>query len=564
MTILRVHDLYKEYDGTPVLAGTSFHLASGERVGLVGGNGCGKSTLLRLLVGLEQPDAGRITWVGRPPSLGFMPQAEPWESDRPLQEQLGPVAPELLARCGLTPTMLQQPAGSLSGGEKTRAALARALTRQPALLLLDEPTNHLDVEGLRWLETVLMAGRQTLLVVSHDRHFLDRVATRILELADGKVKEYPGNYTAYATQKRAERERVDKEYRAYAREKKKLEESIRRQLSWAMSTHTAKAEFGAPFNWKDYQRRQAKAHTQVAKAMANRLERIRVEKPQADSRVNLHFDATDQVGKNLLLAERLGFRYDGRTWLFRDASFYVRRGDRVAIVGPNGSGKSTLVRLILGELSPTEGALHLAPVQLGFLDQEMAHLNPSRTVLEEAMAGVAIAGQRPVFDQTNVRSLLGCLLFRREAVLKRVGDLSGGEKVRLAVAKLLVSAPALLVLDEPTNGLDLPSREAVEEALDGYPGTLILVSHDQYLLKRLATRVIQVGDGRLKPFPDGYESFVARTFCDSTERSKADQRLLLETRLAQLSAQLAAPPPGEAERLNEEFIRISRELRDLR
>ncbi len=559
MTMLRVNELIKEYDSHPVLTGVSFHLAPGERVGLVGANGCGKSTLMKILAGLERADEGRVNWLGGAPRLGYLAQEGHWEPDRPLQEQLGAASGELLSRCGITRSMLRQSAGSLSGGQKTRAALAQALAGQPDLLLLDEPTNHLDTEGLRWLESVLIGGNQTVLMISHDRWFLDRTVTRILELADGQVKEYPGNYTTYAAQKRAERERADAEYRDFIREKKQLEEAMRRQISWAVSTHNAKAPPGAPANWKDYQRGQAKAHMQVAKAMGKRLERMRVEKPRDAARVNLTFDGAGQTGKNLILAEDLGFSYDGRRWLFRRASFYVQRGDRVAVVGPNGSGKTTLVRLLLGELSPSEGSLYRSPVRLSYLAQEMENLSPSLTVLEEATGNSAM-------DQASARSLLGCLLFRGEAVRQRVGTLSGGEKVRLAIAKILLSAPDLLVLDEPTNGLDLPSREAVEEALDGYPGTLLLVSHDQYLLKRLATRVLHVANGRLEPFPDGYEAFLERDEKPPAPATAApaEQRLLLEMRLAQLSAQLAAPPPGEAERLNQEFIRISRELRALR
>ncbi|MFZ5815774.1 MAG: ribosomal protection-like ABC-F family protein [Bacillota bacterium] len=561
MTMLRVHDLAKEYGGEPVLAGLSFHLAPGERVGLVGANGSGKSTLMRILAGLEQPDGGRVSWLGRPPVTGYVSQADHWEPERPLGEQLGPVPADLLARCGLTKAMLRQPAGSLSGGQKTRAALARALAgggKPPDLLLLDEPTNHLDTEGLRWLEQVLKAGQRTVLLVSHDRHFLDQIADRILELDGGKLREYPGNYSAYAAQKRAERERAEAEYREYVREKRQLEEAIRRQIAWAQSTHHARAEFGAPANWKDHQRSQAKAHTQVARSMGRRLERKRVEKPREAARLNLRMEEAGHVARNLVLAENLGFSYDGRRWLVRQASFYLQRGDRVALVGPNGAGKTTLVRLLLGELHPSEGRLYRSPVRRAYLAQEMENLNLAHTVLQEATGNAAV-------DQTAARSLLACLLFRGEAVMKRVGSLSGGEKVRLAVARILLSAPDLLLLDEPTNGLDLPSREAVEEALDGYPGTLLLVSHDQYLLKRLSTRVLHLADGRLEPFPEGYAAFLERRAKPApAAASHEEQRLLLETRLAQLSALLAAPPPGEADALSQEFIRVSRELRALR
>ncbi|MDB4896755.1 MAG: transporter ATP-binding protein, partial [Firmicutes bacterium] len=528
MMVLQANEIAKEFQGKPILTGVSFHLAGGERVGLVGDNGCGKSTLMKILAGLMPADGGNARWVTAGVSRAYLAQDGHWEPDRPLGEQLGAVPDDLLARCGINRTLLRQPAGSLSGGQKSRAALARVLAGRPHTLLLDEPTNHLDTEGLTWLEELLATYRGTVLVVSHDRYFLDKVATRILQLDGGKVRDYPGNYTAYAAQKQAERERAEAEYRQYVHEKKQLEAAIRRQTEWANKAQTAGPPPAAPMNWKDYQQRQAKAHMQVAKSMVHRLEKIRKEKPRDASRIHVKLEESGKVGKNLVLAERLGFSYDGRRWLFRSADFYVQRSDRVAIVGPNGSGKTTLLRLLLGELAPTEGSLYRSPVRVAYLAQELELLNPAHTVLEEATGNSAL-------DQAAARTLLGCLLFQRDAVLKRVGTLSGGEKVRLALAKILLSLPELLVLDEPTNNLDLASRERVEEALDGYPGTLFLVSHDRYLLRRMANRIIAGAVGQLVNFGGGYDGFVSRSSTPAPlppDEDPALRRLLLETQLA--------------------------------
>ncbi|HWI60251.1 MAG TPA: ABC-F type ribosomal protection protein [Symbiobacteriaceae bacterium] len=546
MMALQVRDLMKEYEGIPVLDGVTFHLAGGERVGLVGANGCGKTTLMKILAGEETAGGGSIRGVTPGLSRAYLSQESAFDPDRPLAAQLTGVPDGLLARCGIDREMLDRKPGQLSGGQKTRAALARVLARMPDVLLLDEPTNHLDTEGLAWLESLLVGYRGAVLVVSHDRYFLDRVVTRVLEMENGKVKEYPGNYSAYARLKQAELERAKEEYRNYVKQKKQLEEAMRRQIAWAESAHSSGPPPSAPANWKDYQRGQAKAHMQVAKAMEKRLERIKVEKPRDAAKIHLRMDGAGSVARNLILADRLGFTYDGARWLFREASFYVQRGDRVAIVGPNGSGKSTLIRLILGELAPTEGTLYCSPLRVAYLAQEMEHLNPANTVLTEATGNSAM-------DQAYARSLLGCLLFSGEAVLKPVSVLSGGEKIRLTLAKILLSAPDLLVLDEPTNGLDLPSRERVEEALEGYPGTLLLVSHDRYLLQRLATRTLRVGDG----------SITVGTL-RSAPSTDDDRRLLLETRLSQLSAALVAPKPEEKEQLDREFIEVSRELSRLK
>ncbi|MGE5672639.1 MAG: ribosomal protection-like ABC-F family protein [Mycobacterium leprae] len=557
MMILQVHDVTKEFGATPVLKGVSLHLAAGERVGLVGANGCGKSTLMKIVAGQLKQDAGSVNWVMASPTVASLAQEGHWQPHLTLGEQLGGIPADLLSRCGVTPAMLAQPAGSLSGGEKTRAALARVLANRPQLLLLDEPTNHLDMEGLEWLEQMLCAYKGTVLVVSHDRHFLDRVVSRILEMSDGVVKEYPGNYSAYAQQKRAEQERAEFEYRQYLNTKRQLEEAMRRQIQWATAAHNAPVPAGAPPTYKEWMKGHAKAHMQVAKAIEKRIERAKVERPKTDVHMNMKLAGSEAGGRNQILAQNLGYSWDTSRWLFRHSDFYVQRGDRLAIVGPNGAGKSTLVRLITGALSPSEGSLYRSPLRIGYLEQELAHLDPALTILEEATGNSAL-------DQATARTLLGCLLFPGEAVLKQVGSLSGGERVRLALAKILLSAPDVLVLDEPTNGLDLPSRERMEEALESYPGTMLFISHDRYLLERLATRVLELKGGRLTAYPGTYVEYRQRSSGGLAADDTASRRLLLETRIAQLSAALANPPEGEGERLTAEFIRLSRELQALR
>jgi len=557
MMALQVYDLTKEYDGKPVLTGVTFHLAGGERVGLVGTNGCGKSTLMKILAGCETAEGGSIDWVTPGLSRAYLSQEGHWDPRRPLSAQLGAVSDDLLARCGITGEMLRRPAGTLSGGQKTRAALARALSSRPDVLLLDEPTNHLDTDGLQWLESMLANYRGAVLVVSHDRYFLDRVATRILDMSGGKVKSYPGNYSAYVAQKQAEWERAHAEYLQYRNEKKRLEESMRRQMEWARRASTMRVPRTEGKGIKGFTKDKALHTMKRVKSTEKRLDRMKVDKPRDATHINLDFIDGGHGGRNLILAERLGFTYDKAHWLFRGAGFYVQRGDRVAIVGPNGSGKTTLLRLLLGELEPTEGSVYCSPLRVAYLAQEMETLNPRNTVLQEATGNTAL-------DQPEARGLLGCLLFPGEDVFKSVSVLSGGEKVRLALAKILLSAPDLLVLDEPTNGLDLPSRERVEEALESYPGTLLLISHDRYLLRRIANRIIHVEKGQLTAFPDGYEAFVERRAKPAGDDDPVIRRLLLQTRLSQLSAMLAKPPEGEKERLEAEFIQVSRTLSALR
>ncbi len=557
---LQVYGVTKEYEATLILKNVTFHLADGERVGLVGLNGCGKSTLMRILAGEQPPTSGAIRWVHPSRSRAYLSQDGLWQEELPLGGQIGQVPEDLLSRCGITKEMLVRPAGTLSGGQKTRAGLARALAGQPHVLLLDEPTNHLDTEGLQWLESVLSSYRGTVLVVSHDRYFLDRVVTRVLEMTDGQVKSYPGNYSAYALQKQAEREKADADYRTYLKQKRQLEEAIRREREWAMRNHRSKVDKTDHKFQKGHNENKSFAHMRIAKSMEKKLEWIRVEKPREQTQINLALDGGRDVARNLILADRLGFRYDpGAPWLFRNAGFYIQRGDRVALVGPNGSGKTTLIRLLLGQLAPTEGTVRVSPLRVAYLDQEMEGLDPAQTVLQEASGG------NSALDQARVRTILACLLFTGEAIFKPVSVLSGGEKLRLTLAKILLADPDILVLDEPTNGLDLASRERVEEALDQYAGTLLLVSHDRYLLRRAANRILRIKEGRIDAFSGTYEEFLEWSQPKpQTQADLAEERLLLETRLAQLSAALARPKEGEAEALTQEFIAVSRALRALK
>jgi macrolide transport system ATP-binding/permease protein len=578
MTMLQVTNLTKDLGGHPILTGVTFHLAPNERLALVGANGAGKSTLLHCLAGRLQPDGGGIHWVHPGLQTAFLPQDPAFDPVRPLGEQIPTADPALLSHLHLT-DLLERPAGALSGGEKTRAALCQALAGRPALLLLDEPTNHLDMAGIDWLIAVLKGWQGALLVVSHDRYFLDQVTTRTLEMADGKVTSYPGNWSAYRDQKAAERAKAEADYRNYLVKKVQLEEAIRRQRQWAEKGHRSKPDRTEAKFQKGYNENQSLAHMRIAKSMAKKLAWMKVEKPREVARVNVIFGGEGETARHLVLAQEMGFGYPGApAALFTDASFWIERGERVAIVGPNGSGKTTLVKLLLGELEPTAGKLYRAPARVGYLHQELADLNPTRTVLAEAQS----ESRAPA---SEVRNLLACLLFRGEAITKRVGDLSGGERLRLALAKLILAEPDLLVLDEPTNGLDLLTRERVEEALLAYGGTLVLVSHDRYLLERLGEAVLAVQDQRVTMVREPFRAWAERSALAHrrsageaqgaglsgrasgpalTKRQRQEAILLLETRLAYLGARLAAPAQTEKEALDAEFLRLSRELRQLR
>ncbi|HHX40250.1 MAG TPA: ABC-F family ATP-binding cassette domain-containing protein [Armatimonadetes bacterium] len=551
MSLLSVGELSKSYGTHEVLRSISFIVGPGEKVALVGRNGCGKSTLLRVIAGEEEPDAGRVSLLPRT-HIGYLSQepdlsageslleAVTWavprlvELERRLQELEArleshpPDAEELyaayaeaqqefaqaggpayagrvkatLAGLGFCESDYGLPISALSGGQRTRAALAMLLLQEPDVLLLDEPTNHLDLPAIEWLEEYLTRTRSALIVVSHDRYFLDRVVTRVIELEEAEIHSYPGNYTAYS---RIREERLARQQAVYERQLQqveKLEEYIRRYGAGNRAT--------------------------MAKSREKALARIQLERPRT-RKAEMHLDLTPGLrsGTEVVTVERLSKSYDGKQ-LFSGLELVVRRGERVGIVGPNGSGKTTLLRILMGQVHADAG--HFAfghNVEPGYFAQDLSGANPENTLLEEILdAGAATIEE--------ARSLLARFLFFGDDVFKRVGDLSGGETNRMALARLLLSHANVLLLDEPTNHLDIAARDRLEEALLAFPGTVICASHDRYLLDRIATRIVEIAGGEARVYDDTYAEY---------RRRKERERLLAEQAAARAEKAAPSPPP---------------------
>jgi len=503
--VLQAHGVVKGFGAFEILRGASLQLYRGEKVGLIGRNGTGKSTLLRILAGHECADAGQVTRTPADLIVATLPQiaafpagvtvtealrepamaepAPPWERDR------------VLAGLGLAHLALDQPAATLSGGEKTRLLLARVLLGDADLLLLDEPTNHLDLAMLDWLERFARASRKMFLIVSHDRRFLDRTVDRLYELEGGRLIPYSGAYSFYAEQKRLALQRQETLYREQQREITVLREFVQRQLSLAAGIQKG------PKRGRDHFGRVAEKVARQAKAARSRLDRIeRIDKPRADAAIQAGFAPRHRSGEWVIEARGLGVRFGERV-LFDGLDLDVLYGERWGIIGPNGSGKTTLLRLLLGLEEPTAGAVtpgaSLRPV---YLAQEGEDLDASHTVLDELLE----AGR---LSRTEARTLLACFLFHRDDVFKRVGALSAGERVRLALAKAMLSGANLMVLDEPTNHLDIATRERMEDALAASEGTLLVVSHDRHLLDRLVDRLVVLGDGPPRRFLGRYSEW---------------------------------------------------------
>ena len=528
MIVISANNLTKEYDGSnTVLNKVSFAINKGERVGIIGINGAGKSTLLKILSG-QLPHEGGDFFVSSDLRIGYLEQDGGFDSDRTVIEEVNKVFehfPEmekemekLLAEEELTryeqlreryermggymyqseirgiltsmsfdESMYNKKISTLSGGEKTRLALAILLLEKPDILFLDEPTNHLDIGTLKWLEQYLKGYRGTMIIVSHDRYFLNETVNRIFEIEHARLNIYEGNYNFYAAERRNRREAEMRQYEKQQKEVQRQEEMIRR------------------FKQRGTEKLAKRAASREKRLSAMEL----MQRPdQSKGKLKLNFQQNFQSGKDVLLAENLSksFGYGiNRVELFRGVSIDVKRGERVCIVGANGIGKTTLIRMLMGDLVSTTGHIRVGHnVQFGYYDQGQQLLNDNNTVIEELQDAYSL------YSEGELRNILGRFLFRGEEVFQEVGSLSGGERARLSLLKLMMSGANTLILDEPTNHLDIESKEVFEEALLEFPGTCLIVSHDRYFLNRIPTRIMELTEAGLVNYLGKYDYYVEK------------------------------------------------------
>ena len=508
--LVNLKDVAKGYGSRSVLRGVTLGVAAGDRIGVVGRNGDGKSTLLRLVAGAEEPDAGAVTRAGGL-GLALLAQGDELSAGRTARDELvggradhewrGDPAFRGVLEGLLGGVELRRLRGgldarveALSGGEGRRVALARLLLGGPELLALDEPTNHLDVEGVDWLARHLAGRRGTLLVVTHDRWFLDAVCTQTWEVADGAVHQYEGGYAAYVLA-RAERERQEAARDARRRQ------LLRKELAWL--------------------RRGPPARTSKPKFRIEAANALIEGEPEPRDRVELLRFATARLGTKVLEAEGVSVRFGAREVL-RDVTWRLGPGDRVALVGVNGSGKTTLVRVLAGELESTAGGVERgATVRVAHLSQDTAEIPGHLRVLEalEEVRGRAVLGDRRELTAGMLAERFG---FRGDRARTLVRDLSGGERRRLQLMRLLMDEPNVLLLDEPTNDLDIDTLTALEDLLDGWPGTLVVVSHDRYFVERVCDDVHALGvGGGLRHLPGGIEQYVEQRRAEAERAAPA-------------------------------------------
>ena len=536
MIILSAKDLTKTYGVDVILDNVSFHINEGDRIGIVGANGAGKTTLLNILSGRLPADGGQF-YVSQNTTIGYLKQKDNFNKENTLLEEihkifahlealeaemhriseeidrLGADAGDLIQRLtdmqetfkekggytykseinGILSSMAfgeeyyNKKISTLSGGEKTRLALACLLLEKPDLLFLDEPTNHLDIGTLKWLEQYLKGYKGTIVMVSHDRYFLDQMATRIFEVEHHKLHSYEGNYSAFAEKKRAIREAQLRAYNKQQTEIRRQEDMIRR-----------------------FKERGTEKLAKRAASREKMLEHMdRIERPEAElGKMKLHFRQEYQSGNDVLFAEGLAKSFGfgaTRRELFENVSFDIKRGERICIVGPNGVGKTTLLRIMMEELSPADGYLKIGHnVKFGYYDQGQLLLNDASTVMDE------VHDSYRLYKDSEIRGILGRFLFQNDQVFLQVGSLSGGEKARLALLKLMMSGANVLILDEPTNHLDIDSKEIFEDALLEYPGTVIVVSHDRYFLNKIPTRILELERDGLTEYLGAYDYYVEK------------------------------------------------------
>ena len=441
-----------------MLKDVSFHLEDKEKAAIVGINGSGKTTLLRCILGIEEADEGSIAFSKEKKMDYLAQQHADIETENDDYE-------------------------TLSGGQKTRKRLEEILQEKPDLLILDEPTNHLDIGSIQWLEKVLKRYDGAVLLVSHDRYFLDRIVTKVIDLERGKVRMYQGNYSAYAEKKRQLREA---EWKAFQNQQAEIkhQEAVIEKL-------------------KQFNREKSIKRAESREKMLSKVERL--EKPEElENEMKLLFSPRESSGNDVLMAKELGKSYDGRR-LFSHGTFSLQRGEHVALIGDNGTGKTTLLKILNGLIQADEGEFRLgSKVKIAYYDQEHAVLHMEKTLFEE------IQDSYPDMNNTKVRNVLAAFLFTGDDVYKRIQDLSGGEQGRVSLAKLMLSDANFLILDEPTNHLDIQGKEVLEEAIRNYEGTVLYVSHDRYFINKTATRIIELFSNRFDNYIGNYDYYIEK------------------------------------------------------
>jgi len=575
LIVLQGKNLTKSYGVETVFEDVSFIITEGEKIGLVGPNGAGKTTLFRCLTGEEHLGGGEVT-IGNKYTMGYLEQIPNYplgtalmdcvldsfadvfqmrDHLRSLEKEMGErsgkdldklldkyslltheyeeaggfsceaIARRIIKGLGFKDEDLNRDVNTFSGGEKTRAGLARLLVREPDLLLLDEPTNHLDLQALEWLESFLKTYRGAVFLISHDRYFLDEVVNKVFELDNKQLKTFSGNYSKYLVLKKEQELAQAKAYEKQQKEIQKIEEYILKYKAGIKSKQ--------------------------ARGRASQLSRLeRIEKLPGQNSFELKAGAPGETGDIVLQAIELEMAYDG-TKLFSGLNVNIYKGEKVALIGGNGTGKSTILKLATGSLLPKQGLVTLGSrVKVGYFDQEHKNLDKNKRVIDEIMDNYAL-------NEGQARNKLAQVLFQDEDVFKKVADLSGGEKGRLSILKIILDEPNFLILDEPTNHLDISSQEAVEDFLSDFPGTLLIVSHDRFLLEKITQRTLELEKGVLNNYLGSYSYYKEKK--DELQRLKDEE----QNQKVKVTVKVQEKPKVNKSKLREEIKNLEVKIQSL-
>lgn len=568
MLLLQIRGITKSFGDKDVLLGADMDIAQGSRLALVGINGAGKSTLTHIITGSLSPDTGRLDWLRPTISVGYLDQTHNFSLGT-LEAEAGREGRflETASFLGLDRVARWDWEGerALSGGEKTKLALARIWAAAPDLLILDEPTNHMDFQGVKWLAGEIGKYPGTVLIISHDRWFLDQTVSGVWELSQGKTREFKGNYTSYRREKeRLFREQLE-QYILQEKSKAKLNEDIQQLTQWSQKAHRESTQGNQQLmGAKEYNRKKAKKRDKQVKSRLKMLEKIQlqgIDKPKEEQYLSFFFNDAAKRGRRVLEVSGLAKAY-GRVKLFKDSSFALRHGERVAVLGANGCGKTTLLRILQGEEHPDSGQVWMSPsARVGYLSQDVTDMNPELTA--DQWLGFATKTEK-----SRARTVLAAMGFTPGMTARPLGTLSPGERTRLKLARLILQDNDCLILDEPTNHLDLQSREQLEQTLEQYSGTIILVSHDRYMLERLCDRLLVFEQKKITLVPWGFKQWQEQREERKQRpgiKERREQILLIETRMAWLLGQINRFTPEDPEYapLDQEYLKLAQKKREL-
>ncbi|WP_234121909.1 ribosomal protection-like ABC-F family protein [Clostridium hydrogenum] len=558
-------ELSKSYLEQKVFENLQGSINEGDKIGIVGINGVGKSTLVKIIANKENCDSGIVKREPSNIKIKYAMQDICIEESKLVSEilltnNLGIKIKKLLNELNLEEKILEEKFENLSGGEKTKIKLISTLCGDFDFLFLDEPTNHLDMKATEWLEKHLRKLNKTIVIVAHDRYFLDNVVKKIWELTDKGLKIYEGNYTDYVNQKDIEVKTQTREYENQQDKIRSLEKIISDRTEWFHRAHDAAGQ-------SDFLRAKAKKQMQVVKSKEKELEKVKenaVGKPKKDIAAAFNIINRNiinmKTAKYLIKVDNLRKSF-GEKLILKNETFEVERGDKIALIGENGTGKSTILKMIMGLDNEYDGEIAVNPsIKIGYLSQEFEDMKRSNTILDEVL--------QIGTTKNDARMLLACLMFRGENVFKKIDDLSLGERSRIAFAKLILSGAQLLILDEPTNYMDIVSCEKIEEVMLEYQGTILVVSHDRYFVKKLANKIFELKENRIFKFDGDYDYYLSKANQkeENKENLKIKDRIrILEYEVTSINLKIdRILDLDEKQRLTDEFIKKSRELNELR